>query len=192
VLQRPPGVGFGRKDSTSPQDHRRLEQSRRLWYFPDSRWIKPEGGNLILLAILDEERILATRRSLGAGPVDPHGGDLGRGTAVVLLVVGAVFGISGAVVLGSSRTIFPEPQPRGRLVRTGVYAIVRHPLYTSVILLSFAWALWWRSLPGLVSAATTVIFLDAKARSEEERLRARFLDYQGYAKRVKRLVPWIY
>ena len=44
----------------------------------------------------------------------------------------------------------------------------------------------------MVPAGLTVVFLDAKARSEEERLRARFLDYQGYAKRVKRLVPWIY
>ena len=94
-------------------------------------------------------------------------------------------------VLTHMGSIFPEPQPRARLVRTGVYAVVRHPLYTSVILLSFAWVLWWRSLPGLVPAGLTVVFLDAKARSEEERLRARFLDYQGYAKRVKRLVPWV-
>ena len=129
-----------------------------------------------------------------AAPLWPDGwpGWWSRVAAVVLLVVGAVFGIAGAVVLGSSRTIFPEPQPKAKLVRTGVYAIVRHPLYTCVILLSFAWALWWRSLPGLVPAGLTMAFLDAKARAEEERLRARFLDYQGYAKRVKRLVPWIY
>ncbi len=115
-----------------------------------------------------------------------------RVTAAVLVAGGAFFGISGVMALGGGRTIFPEPLPRARLVRSGIYGIVRHPLYTSVILLCFAWALWWRSLPGLVPAGLTVVFLDAKARSEEERLRARFLDYQGYARRVKRLVPWIY
>ena len=39
-----------------------------------------------------------------------------RVAAVLLLVVGAVFGIAGATVLGSSRTIFPEPPPKARLV----------------------------------------------------------------------------
>src|SRR5210317_476582 len=75
--------------------------------------------------------------------------------------------------------------PRARLVRGGIYGIVRHPLYTSVILLSFAWALWWCSLPGVALALVTTVFLDAKARREEDRLCLRFLDYQAYAKRVK-------
>ena len=113
-------------------------------------------------------------------------------TAAVLLVAGAVFGIGGAVSLGRNRTAFPEPLPEARLVRTGVYGIVRHPLYTSVILLSFAWALGWRSLPGLALAVATLVFLDAKARHEERRLRAKFADYDRYAREVKRLVPWIY
>jgi protein-S-isoprenylcysteine O-methyltransferase Ste14 len=132
--------------------------------------------------------------TLVVAPLWPDGwpGLWSRVTAAVLLAGGAFYGISGVMALGANRTIFPEPPPKARLIRTGVYAIVRHPLYTSVILLSFAWALWWRSLPGLVPAGLTVVFLDAKARSEEERLRARFLDYQGYARRVKRLLPWIY
>lgn len=46
------------------------------------------------------------------------------------------------------------------------------PLYTSVIPPSIAWVLWWRSLPGLVPAGLTMAILDAKARSEEEWLRA--------------------
>lgn len=61
-----------------------------------------------------------------------------------------------------------------------------------MILLSFAWALWWRSVPGLALAVVSGLFLDAKARHEEQLLHLRFLDYQGYARRVKKLVPWIY
>lgn len=112
--------------------------------------------------------------------------------AVVLGVIGAIFGISGAFILGRSRTIFPEPLPGSRLIRHGIYGIVRHPLYSSVILLSLAWALWWRSIPGLVPALMTVGFLDAKARHEERLLSLKFPDYEGYARRVKRLLPWIY
>lgn len=112
--------------------------------------------------------------------------------AAVLGVLGAIFGISGALVLGGSRTVFPEPLPGGRLVRSGIYGIVRHPIYTSVILLFLAWALWWRSIPGLALALVTIGFLDAKARHEERRLHLKFPDYESYAQRVKRLLPWIY
>ena len=112
--------------------------------------------------------------------------------AVVLGVPGAIFGIAGALSLGRSRTVFPEPLPETRLVQSGIYGIVRHPIYTSVILLFFAWALWWRSLPGLTLAFVTLGFLDAKARHEERRLHLKFPDYESYARRVKRLLPWIY
>jgi protein-S-isoprenylcysteine O-methyltransferase Ste14 len=43
-----------------------------------------------------------------------------------LLGAGAVFGIAGAIVLGRNRTVFPEPLPQARLVRSGIYSIVRH------------------------------------------------------------------
>lgn len=146
------------------------------------------GGSWVLAQSV---LMLAT---LVAAPVwaDDWHGWASRVAAAILLVLGAVFGISGALALGGSRTIFPEPLPRARLVRGGIYGVVRHPLYTSVILLSFAWALWWCSLPGVALALVTTVFLDAKARREEDRLCSRFLDYQGYARRVKRLIPWIY
>ena len=111
--------------------------------------------------------------------------------AVVLGVPGAFFGISGALVLGRSRTVFPEPLPEARLVQTGIYGMVRHPIYTSVILLFLGWALWWRSLPGLGLGLVIIGFLDAKARHEERRLHLKFLEYKSYAKRVKRLLPWV-
>jgi len=132
--------------------------------------------------------------ALAAAPLWADGwhGWWSRAAAVCLLVSGAVFGIAGAAVLGHSRTIFPEPPPQAKLVRGGIYGIVRHPLYTSVILISLAWALWWRSIPGLGLAVAMLVFLDAKSRHEERRLRSRFPDYDDYARGVRRLLPWIY
>jgi protein-S-isoprenylcysteine O-methyltransferase Ste14 len=78
------------------------------------------------------------------------------------------------------------------LVQSGVYQLVRHPLYTSVVFCALAWSLWWNSVPALCCWAVTVVFMDAKARHEEIRLRQRFGHYPEYAARVKRLIPWIY
>lgn len=132
--------------------------------------------------------------SLVAAPFLPgdwngYGSQVG---AIVLGLAGSTFGISGAWMLGRNRTIFPEPKPGSRLVSHGIYGFVRHPLYTSVILLLVAWALGWRSFAALFLAAVTAGFLDAKARYEERRLLLRFPGYQDYARRVKRLIPFVY
>ena len=115
-----------------------------------------------------------------------------RGSAFIFATIGVVFLVGGLVALGRRLTIFPEPLPRTDLVRTGIYSVVRHPLYTSVIFCSLAWALWWQSLASLAAWALIVLFLDAKARHEERRLRQVFPEYDDYAKQAKRLIPWVY
>jgi hypothetical protein len=55
-----------------------------------------------------------------AAPLWPDGwpGIWSRVVAGVLLVTGAVFGIGGVMALRGNRTVFPEPLPKARLVRT--------------------------------------------------------------------------
>jgi len=110
----------------------------------------------------------------------------------LLAAFGAWLGIAGVRLLGKNRTPFPKPQAGSTLVQTGVYRLVRHPLYASVILLATAWSLLWRSGPALTATAFIILFLDAKARREERWLRATFDEYAAYAKRVRRLIPWVY
>ena len=106
--------------------------------------------------------------------------------------LGAFFGLAGALALGSSLSPFPAPGANARLVRHGVYAWVRHPLYTSVILLSAAWALVWRSGPALGLVVVLALFFDAKARREERWLRERFSAYDEYAQTTRRFIPGLY
>ncbi|BCX47470.1 S-isoprenylcysteine carboxyl-methyltransferase [Haloferula helveola] len=131
---------------------------------------------------------------VAAGPIwrEQWSGNVSVWIAVPLFLAGALFGITAKATLGRYRTIFPQPLPDSQLVRHGPYAIVRHPLYTSLVLLSLAWALGWRSFPGLGLALAMFVLLDAKARLEERLLREKFPDYDDYASRVKRLFPWLY
>lgn len=111
---------------------------------------------------------------------------------IALLGLGAWLGLRGKRDLGRHRTPFPRPKEDGQLVTSGLYALARHPLYTAVIVLGFAWALLWRSWPALALAVLQAAFLDAKARREERLLRERFPAYDGYAGRVKRFIPGLY
>lgn len=115
-----------------------------------------------------------------------------RSAALALIAVGAWFGIAGVRDLGAQRTPLPKPIPGAQLVQKGVYALVRHPLYASLIWLGAGWALLFCSLPALVVALIQLVFLDMKARREEQWLRETFADYAGYAARVKRFIPRVY
>lgn len=113
-------------------------------------------------------------------------------TGGMLMMLAAWAGLRGGRDLGTQRTPFPKPRDESRLVTSGMYANVRHPLYVGVIALGFAWALLWQSGPALAVAVLQAPFFDLKARREERWLRERFPDYQVYARRVKRFIPGLY
>jgi protein-S-isoprenylcysteine O-methyltransferase Ste14 len=53
------------------------------------------------------------------------------------------------------------------------------------------WTLIWSTwLPALIVGLVLAAFFSAKAAAEERWLRARFPEYDGYAKRVSRKVIW--
>jgi protein-S-isoprenylcysteine O-methyltransferase Ste14 len=112
--------------------------------------------------------------------------------AVLLLLAAALCGAAGAINLGRNLTAFPKPRANARLVQTGIYALIRHPLYTAVLCAAFGWALLRASWPALLAALALAPFLDAKARREERWLRQQFPDYITYQQRVRRFIPWLY
>ena len=110
----------------------------------------------------------------------------------VLLMVSAVFAVSGFAALGRNLSPYPRPRAGATLVRHGIYSLVRHPLYASLMLGSIGWALVWRSGPALASAVLLALVLQAKAKVEERWLRERFPEYADYARHVRRFIPWVY
>lgn len=110
----------------------------------------------------------------------------------ILMAVGAGVALAGALALGRNLTPFPKPTEQAKLVQHGIYAVIRHPLYTSVVLVSIGWALAWQSWPALLVAAALIPFFHAKARHEERWLREKFPEYADYERRVRRFIPSLY
>ena len=82
--------------------------------------------------------------------------------------------------------------PESKLRTGGAYALVRHPLYTGILIMALGWSLMTHSLAGLVFDVMLFVFFDRKAAREEAWLAEKFPDYKAYSKRVKKLVPWVY
>ncbi len=89
-------------------------------------------------------------------------------------------------------TPLPYPVEHNQLVTSGVYSLVRHPLYSSQLFAAFGWALYSLSLSHLLLTALGALFFNYKASREEEWLTQRHPAYANYRSRVKKFIPWIY
>jgi protein-S-isoprenylcysteine O-methyltransferase Ste14 len=114
------------------------------------------------------------------------------GIGRVFLIFSGVIALAGFVALGRNLTPSPKPRVGGTLVQHGIYRLVRHPLYVSLVLGCLGWGLMWQSGPATGATVFLAWALNAKARVEEAWLQERFPEYADYARRVRRFVPWIY
>ena len=113
-------------------------------------------------------------------------------SGLVLIVAATLCSLAGLLALGRNLTPFPKPSGKTELVQHGIYALIRHPLYTSVFCAAVGSSFIFQSWPALVAALALGVFFDAKARHEERWLRQQFPEYAGYERRVRRFIPWIY
>ncbi|NJO42694.1 MAG: isoprenylcysteine carboxylmethyltransferase family protein [Cyanobacteria bacterium CRU_2_1] len=112
--------------------------------------------------------------------------------AIFLILLSAIFMGKGLFDLGSNLTPLPYPKQDGQLIQSGVYSIVRHPLYSGLLLAAKGWTVWHLSLSHLAGVIIGFLFFNAKANREEIWLTEKYPDYPTYQQRVKKLIPWVY
>lgn len=127
-----------------------------------------------------------------AALIPPWGEPAWHGGGLLPIALGALVGIW---TLAHNRLgnfgVMPEPRASARLVTTGPYAYVRHPMYLAVLLGGAGCVAGWRGLPHALAFAVLAIVLHVKAAREERLLLARFPEYEAYRGRTKRLVPFV-
>jgi protein-S-isoprenylcysteine O-methyltransferase Ste14 len=90
-----------------------------------------------------------------------------------------------------SRTI--EVQEGQKVVDTGLYGIVRHPMYTATVLMFLAMPFVLGSLPSFVIMLAYIPLIVKRIRNEENVLREGLDGYDEYCRKVKfRIVPFLY
>ena len=111
--------------------------------------------------------------------------------SVVLLVGYALYAEVLRENVYLSRVV--EVQEDQRVIDTGLYSIVRHPMYFAVALLYLAIPLvlgsWW----ALLVMSPCILLLVARIKNEEQVLHQGLNGYTDYTKRVRyRMIPWVW
>lgn len=110
----------------------------------------------------------------------------------------ALAGLSAALgvwTLGHNRlgnfNIHPVPKTAGTLVTSGPYRLIRHPMYSAVLLLAAAMA--WLVTPWVSVSAWCLLarVLWTKATLEERWMSEQHPGYAAYCQQTRRFVPWL-
>ena len=91
--------------------------------------------------------------------------------------------------LGGSLTANPVPRERGKLIETGLYKYVRHPIYTGLLLATLGSCVQSMAVVKFFFWFLLLALLIYKARFEEKLLAAKYSTYTDYMKRAGRFVP---
>lgn len=113
---------------------------------------------------------------------------LWSGSAMVF--AGAAVNIWGRVLLKRNWANHIKIYEDHTLIQSGVYRIVRHPLYASLMLMLFGGAVMYRNIIcALLTAFVFIPFMTYRARQEEALLLMRFPYYAEYRKQTGMFFP---
>jgi protein-S-isoprenylcysteine O-methyltransferase Ste14 len=110
---------------------------------------------------------------------------------VALLAAGIAFAIWARVHLGRNWSGTVTVKEGHELIRSGPYALVRHPIYTGLLTAVIGTAIASGTVRALLAVVIIAISLVLKLRTEERFMREAFpADYERYCAQVPALVPF--
>lgn len=119
------------------------------------------------------------------------------GMSLIVLSIRSVLVFSVPKITGTPKEklfkliglVFPQPTADAKLVQTGLYKRMRHPMYSGVIWLGYGIGIASGPVPHLFFAIGLHVLLYYKSVLEEKYLSAKFFEYRYYIKKTGRFFP---
>jgi protein-S-isoprenylcysteine O-methyltransferase Ste14 len=135
-------------------------------------------ATLLLVAVVLE--LFAAGALFARGPV-----------AIGFQVIAVALMIWARVTFGL-RSFHAAANPtEGGLVTRGPYRWIRHPIYSAILIFTWAGALSHVSMVGLGLGVVATLAVGIRIAAEERLLIERYPEYADYAARTRRIVPFV-
>jgi protein-S-isoprenylcysteine O-methyltransferase Ste14 len=107
-----------------------------------------------------------------------------------LAAAGLAFATWARFVLGRDWSMAVTVKEDHKLIRRGPYRIVRHPIYTGILLMLVGTAIGYGRVSGLIGVALALAGFWVKWRTEERFMVEQFgVEYVQYQREVKAIIP---
>ncbi len=103
----------------------------------------------------------------------------------LIIVIALIILLVAIKDLGRNLSPFPRPINNGNLVTKGIYRFTRHPMYYSLIFISFGVFITKLSIYYLLLSISLVLIIKFKIDLEEQYLNNKFKNYFLYKNEVK-------
>ena len=105
--------------------------------------------------------------------------------AFLIILIASIIILTAIKDLGRNLTPFPRPKTNSKLVTTGVYRFLRHPMYYSLVLISLGVFFIKLSIYNLFLTICLALIIKFKIILEEQYLNIKFKNYLLYKNEVK-------
>ncbi len=113
----------------------------------------------------------------------------------IVAIVGIFLALFAIIQFGrianDTPNISPEPKTTIPLVQSGIYAHIRHPIYTGVICSALGVAIAHGHIVVLLIALLFIPFFTVKSMFEERLLHQQYDEYSTYVTRSGRFLPFL-
>ena len=104
---------------------------------------------------------------------------------VLIIIIALIIMLVSIKDLGGNLSPFPKPTNNSNLVTTGIYRFTRHPMYYSLIFISFGVFITKLSIYYLFLSISLGFIIKFKIALEEQYLKNKFKNYLLYKNEVK-------
>ncbi len=112
---------------------------------------------------------------------------------IIIVIAGVTFEILAFREIGFIPSLVPK-EKKGKVLATGIYGLIRHPIYSGVIFLSLGLSLAFRAVYALIYFLVVVVLFGLMTFIEERDLiRDYGEEYNQYRKKTRwRLIPFLF
>ena len=103
----------------------------------------------------------------------------------IIIIIASIIILLAIKELGRNLSPFPRPLANGKLITSGIYRFLLHPMYYSLILISFGIFIIKLSFYYLFLTICLTLVIKFKIILEEQYLNNKFKNYSFYKKKVK-------
>ncbi len=113
-------------------------------------------------------------------------------TGISICLMATFIRVKGHLDLKHGFSTRIEMHEKQKLVTTGIYTIIRHPMYLAIIVLLAGACIMLKAVFSWLFFLINFYALQARIKKEEEFLLASFPEYTEYMKKTYKLFPYIY